>query len=118
MKTMEEVKMKKSSSTIAILLAVCLTSAPGFCADKKTEKIDGKKEFEKHCAVCHPKGGNIINPKKPLSAKSLKANKVTGVKNIVATMRKPGPGMTTFDVKTISDKQAQAIAEYIIKTFK
>lgn len=110
--------MKKSSSTIAILLAAFLTAAPGFCADKKAVKIDGKKEFEKHCAVCHPNGGNIINPQKPLSAKSLKANKVTGVENIVATMRNPGPGMTKFDEKTIPNKTAVAIAEYIIKTYK
>jgi len=110
--------MKKSSSTIAILLAVSFTAAPGFCAVKKTEKIDGKIAFEKHCAVCHPNGGNIINPKKQLNAKSLKANKVAGVKDIIATMRKPGPGMTRFDEKTISSKQAQAIAEYIIKTYK
>jgi len=110
--------MKKSSSTIAILLAVFLTATYGFCAGKKAEKIDGKKEFEKYCAVCHPNSGNIINPQKPLSAKSLKANKVAGVDNIVATMRNPGPGMTKFDEKTIPDKTAVAIAEYIIKTYK
>jgi cytochrome c6 len=33
-------------------------------------------------------------------------------------MRKPGPGMNTFDVKTIPDKDAKEIAEYIMKTFK
>jgi cytochrome c6 len=33
-------------------------------------------------------------------------------------MRKPGEGMTTFDKKTVSDKEATAIADYIIRTFK
>jgi cytochrome c6 len=33
-------------------------------------------------------------------------------------MRNPGPGMTTFDEKTIPDKQAKEIAEYILKSFK
>jgi cytochrome c6 len=33
-------------------------------------------------------------------------------------MRNPGPGMTKFDEKIISTKEAQAIAEYILKTFK
>jgi cytochrome c6 len=33
-------------------------------------------------------------------------------------MRKPGPGMTPFDEKVIPDKTAEAIAEYIAKTFK
>jgi cytochrome c6 len=33
-------------------------------------------------------------------------------------MRKPGPGMTQFDKKTVPDKEANAIAVYILKTFK
>ena len=33
-------------------------------------------------------------------------------------MRNPGEGMTKFDAKTISDKDAKAIAEYVLKTFK
>jgi hypothetical protein len=41
-----------------------------------------------------------------------------GVKNIITAMRKPGPGMTPFDEKVIPDKTAEAIAEYIAKTFK
>jgi cytochrome c6 len=32
-------------------------------------------------------------------------------------MRKPGPGMTPFDEKTIPDRTARAIAEYILETF-
>jgi len=110
--------MKIPSLTFAFLFAVSFTAAPGFCANKKTAKIDGKKEFEKHCAVCHTNGGNIINPQKPLTAKSLKAHKFAEVKDIVSAMRKPGPGMTPFDQKVIPDKAAVAIAEYIVKTFK
>ncbi|MRR06213.1 MAG: cytochrome C [Deltaproteobacteria bacterium] len=110
--------MNIPSLAFAFLLAFCFTAAPGLCADKKTVKIDGKKEFEKHCAVCHPNGGNIINPQKPLTAKSLKAHKFAEVKDIVSAMRKPGPGMTPFDQKAIPDKTAVAIAEYIVKTFK
>jgi cytochrome c6 len=37
---------------------------------------------------------------------------------VVKTMRNPGPGMTAFDAKTISDQDAKAIAEYVLKTFK
>jgi len=33
-------------------------------------------------------------------------------------MRSPGPGMTKFDAKTIPDKEAKAIADYILRTFK
>jgi cytochrome c6 len=100
------------------LVAVTVTATPGFCDTRKGEKIDGKKEFEKHCAVCHPNGGNIVNAQKPLSGKALKANGVKNVKDIIARMRNPGPGMTTFDEKTISDQEARAIAAYVLKAFK
>jgi cytochrome c6 len=33
-------------------------------------------------------------------------------------MRAPEAGMTKFDKKTIPDKDAKAIAEYVLKTFK
>ena len=110
--------MKKSFVTTAMLLIVSLSATTGFCDTKKGEKIDGKKEFEEHCAMCHPDGGNTINDKKPLNRKSLKANGVKSAKDIINKMRNPGPGMTRFDKKIISDKEANAIGEYILKTFK
>jgi cytochrome c6 len=33
-------------------------------------------------------------------------------------MRHPGPGMTQFDEKTISNQEAKAIAAYVLKAFK
>src|SRR5512133_898745 len=101
--------MKKSLVTTAVLSAICLAATSGFCDTRKGEKIDGKKEFEKHCAVCHPNGGNTINKMKPMDSKSLKANGVKSVKDIIAKMRNPGPGMTKFDEKIISNKEAKAI---------
>ncbi|MBT0666498.1 c-type cytochrome [Geobacter pelophilus] len=109
--------MKKSIISSSTLLIFCFSATSGFCDNVKGEKLDGKKEFEKHCAVCHPNGGNIINAQKPLARESLKANGVKNAKDIIGKMRKPGPGMTKFDVKTISNKEAKAIAEYILKTF-
>jgi cytochrome c6 len=110
--------MKKALIAAVALLAVGSFATAGLADTKKGEKIDGAKEFKEHCAVCHPNGGNIINPKKPLDKKSLAANKVKTAKDIINTMRNPGPGMTKFDAKTISDKEAKAIADYIMKTFK
>ena len=110
--------MQKTLIKSAMLLVVCLTATTVFCDTKKGEKIDGKKEFEEHCAVCHPDGGNTINAQKPLNKKSLRANGVKSAKDIIVKIRKPGPGMTSFDEKTISNKEAKAIAEYIQKTFK
>jgi len=110
--------MKKTLIAPVILLVVCLSATAGLCDTKKGEKIDGKKEFEEHCAVCHPNGGNTINAQKPLNRKSLKNNGVKSVKDVVGKIRNPGPGMAKFDEKTISNKEAKAIADYILKTFK
>jgi len=77
--------------------------------------------------VCHPKGGNIFKPQKTLFKKDREANNIKSAKDIVRKMRNPGivathpdewSGMKLFDEKTISDKDALEIADYIIKTFK
>jgi cytochrome c6 len=78
----------------------------------------GETMFQQHCAACHPAGGNIITPQKTLKKKDMEANKIKTAEDVVKTMRNPGPGMTKFDAKTISDKDARQIAEYIMKTFK
>jgi len=103
-----------------ILVAATLFALGAFVLSVQADmdgKIDAKAEFQKHCAVCHPEGGNIINKAKPLTKEARKANGIKSWKDIVAKMRKPGPGMTKFDKKEISDKEAKAIAEYILKTF-
>jgi cytochrome c6 len=110
--------MKKGLIATICMLAVCAFATAGFADTKKGEKIDGAKEFKEHCAVCHPDGKNIVNPKKTLSKMDREANGVKSAKDIIRNMRKPGPGMTAFDAKTISDKEAKAIADYVLKTFK
>jgi cytochrome c6 len=108
--------IRKITALLAIF-AVCSLAVSSLADTKKGEKIDGKKEFDEHCAVCHPEGGNIINRAKTLHKKDREANGVKKAGDIVQKMRKPGPGMTPFDKKTISDKEAGAIADYIIKSF-
>ncbi|RII28716.1 MAG: cytochrome C [Geobacter sp.] len=110
--------MKKRLLAVACMLAVAAFATGSFADTKKGQKIDGKREFEEHCTVCHKDGGNIVNPAKTLSKKDREANGVKNAKAIMATMRKPGPGMTAFDKKTVSDREARAIADYILKTFK
>jgi cytochrome c6 len=110
--------MKKRLVAAVALLTLGLFASAGFADTKKGGKIDGKKEFDEHCAVCHKDGGNLINPAKTLSKKDRAANGVKSAKDIMKLMRKPGPGMTAFNSKTISDKEAKAIADYILKTFK
>jgi cytochrome c6 len=79
---------------------------------------NGEAEFKEHCASCHADGGNIIKPTKTLSTNDREVNGIKTAKDIITLMRKPGEGMTTFDKKTISEKEAKDIAAYTLKTFK
>lgn len=96
-------------------VAVALTSTALFAA---TAYASGEDIFNAKCMACHPNGGNIINKAKTLSKKDREANKLKTAKELVKYMRNPGPGMTKFDVKALPGKDAKAVAEYIIKTFK
>jgi cytochrome c6 len=87
-------------------------------AAEKTKGKTGETLFKEHCAVCHPNGGNIINPSFTLHKKELAAHGITKPKGIINKMRNPGPGMTKFDEKTIPDAKAKKIAKYILETFK
>jgi hypothetical protein len=60
---------------------------------------------------------NNINPKNP-AQEGREANGVKTADDIIMKMRNPGPGMNKFDEKTIPDKDAKAIAEYVLNTFK
>jgi cytochrome c6 len=78
----------------------------------------GEELFKENCSMCHPNGGNIINPGFTLHKKDREAHGVVKAEDIIGKMRNPGPGMTRFDKKTIPDKDARKIAEYILKIFK
>jgi cytochrome c6 len=111
--------MKRSVTVVAAVVAVGLSFGPASAKSKGDKDLKrGEELFKQHCAVCHPDGGNIVNPQKPLGKEALKAGKITSWKDVVKTMRHPGPGMSAFDAKTIPDKDAKLIAEYIFKTFK
>lgn len=108
--------MKVCMRAILVLLLIGTINQAGgtvFAAGHPGETL-----FKQHCAVCHPDGGNIINPQKTLHKKSREANKIKTADDIINTMRNPGPGMSRFDKKTVPDKEARQIADYIITTFK
>ncbi|MBI1922188.1 MAG: c-type cytochrome [Geobacter sp.] len=100
-----------------LISTFCMLAATSF-ATTAIAAGKGEELFKKHCAACHPNGGNIVNPKKTLAKKDREANGFKTAKDLVKNMRKPGPGMTPFDAKTIPDKDAKAIADYVLKTFK
>ncbi len=110
-------KMKTVRTAIVLAAAASFLALSGYAAEGKKGKT-GEELFKQHCSMCHPEGGNIINAKKTLHGKDLKASNVKGAGDIVKVMRNPGPGMTKFDEKTLPDKEAKEIAEYVLKAFK
>lgn len=103
--------MKKKQLVTIGTAILALTSSTAIAAS-------GEALFKQHCTVCHPEGGNIIKPTHSLHKNHLEQQGIKNWEGIVRYMRTPGPGMTAFDAKTISDKDARAIAEYVLKTFK
>jgi cytochrome c6 len=110
--------MKRICLVVAAVVVSLIIFAVACYAEKAAKEKSGEELFKQHCAVCHQDGGNIIDPKDTLHRKDLKAHKITKPADIVKIMRNPGQGMTKFDKKTIPDKDAQKIAQYILKTFK
>jgi len=110
--------MKTLSRIGVVVVSICLVlpAADLNAAEKKDS--NGAKLFQQKCAACHPDGGNIIKPTMTLHKKDMDAHGVKTADDIVGKMRNPGPGMTRFDTKTISDKDAKEIAQYILKAFK
>ena len=99
-------------------LIVTIGTAVLALASSTAIAASGEALFNQHCAVCHPDGGNIVNKARTLHKNDLNQNGIKDWKGVVKNIRTPGPGMTAFDAKTISDKDAKAIAEYVLKTFK
>ncbi len=108
--------MKNVFLGFVALLVVCFIAS--YAIAEKGSETSGEALFTANCKVCHPGGGNIVNPAKTLHKKDREANNVKSAADIMHIMRNPGPGMTKFDEKTISDHDAKKIAEYILKNFK
>jgi cytochrome c6 len=79
---------------------------------------DGEALFKQYCAACHPNGGNVSDPGKSLYASSLKRNHITTPEDVVRIMRNPRSRMIRLDAATLPERDAQTIAEYVLKTFK
>ncbi|MGC2061384.1 MAG: c-type cytochrome [Thermodesulfovibrionales bacterium] len=108
--------MKTFRIVILVPIAFCLSVAYAV-AGSANDMQTGEELFMKHCSACHPDGGNVLEPHKTLRKKDRMTNNIKSAKDIVGKMRNPGPGMTKFDKNVISDKGAEEIAAYILKTF-
>jgi len=98
--------MKKGIIAVTLMFSISLLASAALAAEPTGEEL-----FKAKCAACHPNGGNIMKPKETLKG-------IKDAKKITAKIRKGGGGMTAFDAKAISDKEAKLIADYVIKTFK
>ncbi len=78
---------------------------------------DGKELFARHCSGCHYEGGNSVNRSKPLHRLFRHANGLRTEQDLVDKIRRGGQGMPAYRPDRISDPEARAIAEYIVKTF-
>lgn len=110
--------MKRMPIIAMFAIAAAGSISVMFAAGVDAAQPTGEALFKQHCAVCHVDGGNLITPQKTLHKKDREKNNIKTAQDIIKNMRKPGPGMTQFSEKTIPEKDAKAIAEYIIKTFK
>jgi len=86
-------------------------------AADKLQIQKGEQLYQQYCASCHPDGGNVSDPKKNLRKSNLQSKRLNKPEAIVTVMRKPGSRMISFDVSTISDEDARAIALYVLETF-
>lgn len=113
-----------AAALFTILLGGCSEEAPRTPArqraasDPQGQRRTGEELFMQFCHNCHPDGGNVSDPKRTLHGLALRKNHVTKPEDIVRIMRRPLSRMISFDQETISDKDARAIAEYVLNTFK
>ena len=69
----------------------------------------GANMFNSYCVACHPNGGNIINPNKPVKG----SRKLGDFDTFLGYIRNPASPMPSFSQGTISDKRAEVLYEYI-----
>ncbi len=105
-----------SSAIVALFFFMLITAVKGEA--QTAPVVDGEKGFSEHCAECHSGGGNLIVPSKTLSRMDREKNGIRSAEDIVRLMRNPNGEMTAFDEKTVSEKDAEGIAQYILNTFR
>ncbi len=84
----------------------------------RQELSRGEELFKQYCAACHPDGGNVSDPERPLHGSALRYHQITKPEDIMRIMRSPLSRMISFDPATLSDNDARAIAVYVLYTFR
>lgn len=109
--------MPKAIGGLSVGLFCFFTFSAGDLVQAASQ-TSGEALFKTHCAICHPNGGNIAKPTRTLSKKNRVNSGLKTENDLIKYMRKPGEQMPAFDKNKLPDKDAKAVAAYIIKTFK
>jgi len=84
-------------------------AAAGAPAGQEQAFAAGAETFTANCQACHPGGGNVVNPQKPLkTSKHLAARDA-----LVTFIRAPGGQMPPFGEELISSQQANDLYLYV-----
>jgi len=92
-----------------------LWTHPVIATSYSVRVIKGKILFEKAtCAGCHPAGGNLLHPSKPLKGQEF-ARKYKSDAEIVKVIRTgiANTGMPAFTCEQINDEELRSILTYI-----
>jgi uncharacterized membrane protein len=77
-------------------------------ATSKTQAL-GEKIFIENCRACHPKGGNVIDPKHPIIGSS----RMSSLPSFTAWLRHPAPAMPAFPEKRLSSGQVRELYDFL-----
>lgn len=80
----------------------------------------GMQLFNNHCLSCHPKGGNVINPAKPI-LNSAKTDNFNDFLAFIRQSQQPGyvrREMPSFSSQALSDADAKKLYQYITKVLE
>jgi uncharacterized membrane protein len=75
---------------------------------------EGEMVFASDCSVCHPHGGNAIDPRKPI----LHSPKIEGLDTFLTWVRHPTAPMPPFEASKISDAQVGELYAYIMNVLE
>ena len=70
----------------------------------------GERIFLANCNSCHPHGGNVVKPQKPLRG----SPKLKDLKTFIGQIRHPVPPMPVFSPSKLSDEQAGELYQYVV----
>ncbi|MGD0276412.1 MAG: cytochrome c [Syntrophales bacterium] len=116
--------MKKSAFyffCIVIMIAIGYVGVyPVFSENNPAESnksADGERLYAKHCASCHPNGGDIINPSIPVIGSPMLKSQEIFTKFNRNPLRPDGSKgiMPAFSKENISDQDMMQIYQYIIE---